>query len=56
MSRLPDSIKYTVRAASGETLTHGATRKDAFAVRDLLGEGFWVFNRFTRKESTNGNS
>jgi hypothetical protein len=49
--KIPDSAKYDVRDSTGTPITRGTRRKDAHAVRSLLGDDYYVYNRFTNRRS-----
>lgn len=50
--KITQSTKYLVReVSSNRAVTNGANRRDAHAVVRLLGAGFYVYNRVTRRRS-----
>lgn len=48
--KVTESSKYVVRY-EGRAITYGATRKNAHNTRKMLGQGYSVWNRVTRRES-----
>lgn len=53
MVKLTEGSKYNVLYDS-QAVTQGTNRKCAHAVKELLGSGYVVWNRYTRRESKNG--
>jgi hypothetical protein len=50
--KITESTKYVVKdRANHRAITNGASRTNAHAVRRLLGDRFYVFNRITKRES-----
>lgn len=50
--KITNSSKYLVQEVStNRAITNGANRRDAHATARLLGPGFYVYNRVTRRRS-----
>ena len=49
--KIPDSAKYVVRDTGHGQITRGSRRQYAHAVKSGLGSGYYVWNRYTKKES-----
>lgn len=49
--KIPDSAKYVVRDTDHGHTTHGSRKQYAHAVKAMLGEGYYVWNRYTKRES-----
>lgn len=52
MVKLTTDSKYNVKYGT-EAVTKGSNRKNAHAVKALLGPGYIVWNRYTDRESKN---
>lgn len=50
--RVTNSTKYLVlEVSTNRAITNGATRENSHATARLLGIGFYVYNRVTRRRS-----